>query len=49
MSGMLFTDCGLTEQMLEMNKRKRKEIKGLLSWMEEVEIGAKVDDLEAQR
>jgi hypothetical protein len=35
----------LAEKMLEMNKEKRQEIKGFLSWLEELEIGAKVEDL----
>jgi len=35
----------LAEQMLEMNKEKQREIKGFLIWLEEVEIGAKIQDL----
>jgi hypothetical protein len=35
----------LAERMLEMNKQKQQEIKGFLGWLEEVEIGAKVEDL----
>jgi hypothetical protein len=34
----------LAEQMLEMNKQKQQEIKGLLGWLE-TEMGAKVEDL----
>jgi Alw26I/Eco31I/Esp3I family type II restriction m6 adenine DNA methyltransferase len=34
----------LAEQMLEMNKEKRQEIEGFLTWLEGY-VGAKVDDL----
>ncbi len=34
----------LAEQMIEMNKKKQKEIKGFLSWLEGYS-GAKIEDL----
>ncbi len=35
----------LAKRMLEKNKEKQQEISGFLSWLEEIEIGAKVEDL----